>query len=156
MLSDTNTYLKVESISTDALNQSFAHAFLGGVDEINAQRRYIGCVGTLVNTLLPGANGGDHAFVIEFLNGEQVIVYRYDVRLADEALTPIASLPLATPTPSHTPLSSHEVQLLDMVIIALASRRPLEHDDPKALVDQAVEIVLARTRAAAMAYERNA
>lgn len=139
---------KIIDISVDDLRNSFLSDF-DSIDEIRAQEAYIGMIGVVEDTLEPGSNGGPNAFVVRFDDGEQIIVMPHDIEPSDEDTTNVNDLPKAS-SEVFTRLDAGECELLDKLIVAMAPNGR----DSNAIVNEAIDIVLARSRAMAREYRR--
>lgn len=138
--------VRVTGINCHQLFQAFGECFYNP-DRINAQQKYLGCVGTVTRTPI-SAHNSLRGYIVEFTNGESILVVDGDIVPAADALTTEFEHEV------NKPFTNDEKELLDKVIVAL-SHAPSKFADAAAIVDMAVDIVVERTRVYNKAHLRN-
>jgi len=147
---DIGSTVKVIEVDSDTLAQAFFDDFDNG-DEIKAQEAYIGMVG-VVEEFMVGVGMSDRAVQVRFADDTSVVVMPWDLQEVNDEISPLTDLP-KTRVPPYQGLSADEQDLLDRLLISMVSNDAGR--TPLALVDRAVEIVLERTKALSMTYERD-
>jgi hypothetical protein len=149
MTIEINSIVKVIGNDVDWLIQGFRSDF-ESEDEIKAQEAYIGMVGLVEDTLT--ADGLDDAVVVGFTDGNSIIVAPHNLQVVEEEMTWVEDLPQAAPPPAYEKLNANECELLDKLVVSLAPAMKDNTND--FIVQQAVELVLAVSKAKKLAYLR--
>lgn len=141
MSRDIGTVVRIIDNDVDRLQEFFSD--FESIDEIRAQEAYIGMVGMIEEFL------ERDGIIVKFSDNSSILVMITDTSLTDEPITPAADLPQIAKE-VFTRLDAGERELLDKIIVAMAPNGR----DPNVIVNEAVDIVLARTRAMLREYGR--